>query len=115
MTPGNVVVATANGAMSDAAKGAGATVETLNVVTAEAVAKAAGGIGAGDVLVVGPVPAKSTASNGVLVADTAKLLGVDVGGAKSGGVLSVLVDGPSKEIRLQEDGYPLSTILWYSG
>jgi C-terminal processing protease CtpA/Prc len=43
----------------------------------------------GDVLVVGPLPSEGTASDGEILADTAKSLGTFVGAKNSGGVISV--------------------------
>jgi hypothetical protein len=70
--------------------------------------------GAGDVVLVGPLPSKGTVQDGKLLADTAAALGTFVGGKREGGVISVLLDGPRQGLRLEEGGYPISDLLWYS-
>ena len=80
----------------------------------EAVAKAAGGLPAGDVLLVGPVKSGGTASDGKILAETATSLGTFVGGKTGGGVISVLLDGPREDLKLEESGYATSELLWYS-
>jgi hypothetical protein len=70
--------------------------------------------GAGDVVLVGPLPSKGTVQDGKLLADTAAALGTFVGGKREGGVISVLLDGPRHGLQLEEGGYPISDLLWYS-
>ena len=58
----------------------------------------------------------SISSNAILqiLADTAAALGTFVGGKVGGGVISVLLDGPTEGLLLNENGYPASELLWYS-
>jgi hypothetical protein len=41
-------------------------------------------------------------------------LELDVGGKRERGVISVLVDGPREGLVLEQGGYPVSDLLWYS-
>lgn len=68
----------------------------------------------GDVLLVGPIPSRGTAGDGKLLADTASAVKSFVGGKTGGGVVSVLLDGPREGLLLEENGYPVSELLWYS-
>lgn len=80
----------------------------------DAVVKAAKQMPDGDVLLVGPLPSRGVATDGRLKADTAAALGSFVGSQTGGGVISVLLDGAQNNIKLVEDGYPTSELLWYS-
>lgn len=113
VTPGKIHVAGSK-ALTDYASSLGMPTESLKDTTAESVAKVAATLPEGDTLLVGPVKSSGVAVDGKLVSDVAKALGVLVGGAKSGGVLSVLLDGPRKDVAIDEGGYPISTLLWYS-
>jgi len=68
----------------------------------------------GDVLLVGPIISSGVAADGKLLTDTAKGLGTFVGGKTGRGVVSVLMDGPREGLQLEQGGYPLSELLWYS-
>ena len=114
VTPGDILVATNNPSMIDAAKTLGLAVEATKDSTPTSIASAASKMSEGGVVIVGPLSSGGTAKDAMIVAETAKSLGVEVGGAKSGGVLSVLVDGPRKGLLLEEEGLPVSTVLWYS-
>jgi len=68
----------------------------------------------GDVLMVGPIPSLGTADDGRLLTSTASSLGTFVGGKKEQGVISVLLNGPTENLKLNESGFPVSELLWYS-
>jgi len=89
VTPGNIVISAANKATS--------------------LEKEVSSLGKGDTLIV-TVPSASFASDKKVAADSAASLGLFLGGAKEGGLVSVLVDG-SKSVTIEESGYDL---LWYS-
>ena len=63
----------------------------------------------GDTLIL-TVPTTTFSGDKKAAADCASSLGLFLGGAKEGGVVSVLVDG-SKSVDVDESGYDL---LWYS-
>mmetsp|Transcript_14303 Transcript_14303/g.24287 ORF Transcript_14303/g.24287 Transcript_14303/m.24287 type:complete len:242 (+) Transcript_14303:34-759(+) len=113
VTPGNVVVASTNAQILDTARSLGLGVQSTKDLTPKSAAALATTISAGDVVVVGPLPSDGTANDAKVVLEVATNLGAVVGGAKSGGVISVLVDGPKEGLLLMEDGLPTSTILWY--
>lgn len=113
VTPGQIHVAGTKGFM-DYAASLGVATELLKDMSPQSVAKAAGALPEGDTLIVGPVKSGGVAADGKLVSDAAQALGVPVGGAKSGGVLSILLDGPRNDVSLEEGGYPISTLLWFS-
>jgi len=89
VTPGNIVMSAAN-----------------KVTSLE---KEVSSLGKGDTLIV-TIPSASFAGDRKAAADSATSLGLFLGGAKEGGVVSVLVDG-SKSVTIEESGYDL---LWYS-
>jgi len=89
VTPGNIVISASKKATS--------------------LEKEASSLGKGDTLIV-TVPSASFASDKKVAADCAASLGLFLGGAKEGGLVSVLVDG-SKSVTVEESGYDL---LWYS-
>ena len=89
VTPGNVVIST-----------------TIKVISLE---KEVSSLGKGDTLIVS-VPSAGFAGDKKAASDCAESLGLFLGGAKEGGVESVLIDG-SKSVNLDESGYDL---LWYS-
>jgi septum formation inhibitor MinC len=68
----------------------------------------------GDVLLVGPIPTQGIVADGRLKTDTATALGTFVGTSNGGGVISVLLDGPTQNFVLFDGGYPISDLLWYS-
>jgi len=68
----------------------------------------------GDVLLVGPIPSGGTAEDGKLLAGTASRIGTFVGGKQGNGVISVLLNGPTENLKLVESGFPTSELLWYS-
>lgn len=63
----------------------------------------------GDTLIV-TMPSVSFTADKKATSDCAASLGLFLGDAKGGGVVSVLIDG-SKSVNLEESGYDL---LWYS-
>lgn len=70
----------------------------------------------GDVIFIEPLPSRGTLNDAKMLADTAKQLGVDVGSKKSGGVVSVLMNGPrapNNSLKIIEDGFDAATLLWY--
>lgn len=114
VTPGQIHVAGSK-SFVDYASSLGVSTQVLKELSAQTVAQAAAKLPEGDTLIVGPVnKSGGIAADGELVSDTAQALGTSVGGGKSGGVISVLLDGPRKDLAAEESGYPLSTILWYS-
>ena len=68
----------------------------------------------GDVLVFGPIPSQGITNDGKLKDDVASKLGTFVGSSKSGGIVSVLLDGPTQNVVVSDDGYTISDLLWYS-
>lgn len=68
-----------------------------------------------DVLVLAPKKSSGTVGNGKILEGTAIKCGLEIGGSKSGGVISVLMNGPKDPdpVSVLESGYPTSTILWY--
>jgi len=115
VTPGAIHVATSSEAMlSMGASLAVDTSKSKDISTKSVVASIASKLPKGDTLIVGPLPSGGTGADGQLVADTASALDVAVGGAREGGVLSVLLDGPKQGLALTEGGYPVSTILWWT-
>lgn len=113
VTAGNIHVVSSSEKIIEIGKSLGITTESPRAIDAPTIASLASKLANGDTLLVGPIFSQGTGTDGKIVAETAKLLGVGVGGAKSGGVLSILLDGP-KTVELEQDGLPLSTILWYS-
>lgn len=89
VTPGNIVISAAKKATS---------LETE-----------VSSLGNGDTLIV-TVPSVSFTADKKVTSDCATSLGLFLGGAKGGGVVSLLIDG-SKSVNLDESGYDL---LWYS-
>lgn len=69
----------------------------------------------GDVVFVAPKKSNGTIINGMLVEQSALTNGLEVGGMKSGGVISCLINGPKdpESIAVLDGGYTTSTILWY--
>lgn len=69
----------------------------------------------GDVVFVAPKKSNGTIINGMLVEQSARTNGLNVGGSKSGGVISCLINGPKDpdSIVVLDGGYTTSTILWY--
>ena len=115
VTPGKVRLFSSNKSLADVA--AGLDVDVIFSVKSELVASVvatAKAMAEGDVLVVGPIPSRGVASDGKLLAETAKGLGTFVGGKTGRGVLSVLLDGPRESLQLVDNGYPISDLLWYS-
>jgi hypothetical protein len=76
---------------------------------------ALGVIPAGDVVIIAPKKSNGTIINGMLVEKSAIDNKLEVGGSKSGGVISCLINGPSdpETIAILDGGYSTSTILWY--
>jgi len=114
VTPGSIHLVSQCKYMKDLAVTLKISVLSPKEVTAQSIAAIASNLPEGDTLFVGPLASGGTAYDGRLVAETATALGVDVGGARGGGVLSVLLDGPKEDIVLEEKGYPINTLLWYS-
>jgi hypothetical protein len=69
----------------------------------------------GDVVFLPPKKSNGTIINGMLVEQSALTSGLEVGGTKSGGVISCLINGPKEpeSIAVLDGGYTTSTILWY--
>ena len=103
-----------------AERGPGVTPGDVQILTmttqlnVEKIAETAKQMPEGDVLLVGPIPSRGTATDGKILADTASTLGTFVGGKSGGGVISVLLDGPKENLKLNESGFPASELLWYS-
>ena len=114
VTPGQIHVATANQAVADVAASLSIPSPTVSDFSSDTIAKLAASLPEGDTLVVGPIASGGVAADGQKVADCAKALGSFVGGGKSNGVLSVLLDGPNQGLEMEAQGFPVSTILWYS-
>jgi hypothetical protein len=98
-------------------RGAGVTpgnVQTLKSGSVKTVVDTVRSLPEGDVLLVGPIPSGGIASDGKVLTETATALGTFVGGKTGGGVISVLLDGPKENIKLEESGYPTSELLWFS-
>lgn len=68
-----------------------------------------------DVVIIPPIKSKDTVANGMLIEKSANENGLQVGGSKSGGVISCLVNGPRDPdpVVVIDGGYSTSTILWY--
>lgn len=68
-----------------------------------------------DVIVIPPKKSEGTVANGMLVEKSANDNGLQVGGSKSGGVISCLINGPRDPdpVVIIDGGYSTSTILWY--
>jgi len=69
----------------------------------------------GDVVFVEPLPSQGAIDDGKTMASVAKKLNADVGSAKSGGVVSVLLNGPRapNSAKIVDGGYDAATLLWY--
>jgi hypothetical protein len=114
VAPGKVEVLSSTKSFVDAATGMGLSAVSVDSDSLEKVVEFALGMPEGDVLLVGPILSRGTANDGKLVADTAAALELDVGGKREGGVISVLLDGPREGLVLEQGGYPVSDLLWYS-
>jgi hypothetical protein len=114
VTLGKVEVLSSTKSFVDASTGMGLSAVSVNSDSLEKVVEFALGMPEGDVLLVGPILSRGTANDGKLVADTAAALELDVGGKREGGVISVLLDGPREGLVLEQGGYPVSDLLWYS-
>jgi hypothetical protein len=114
VTPGKIHVLSSSKEFLSAAENLGLATEVVKDLSASTISAAATKLPVGDTLLVGPTASGGTAADGKLVSETAKALGVAVGGAREGGVLSILLDGPRADVVLEENGYPISTILWYN-
>lgn len=68
----------------------------------------------GDTLIVGPVPSQGIVPDGKLKADVASSLETFVGLSNGGGIVSVLLDGPTHGVVPSDSGYTISDLLWYS-
>mmetsp|Transcript_3544 Transcript_3544/g.4932 ORF Transcript_3544/g.4932 Transcript_3544/m.4932 type:complete len:268 (-) Transcript_3544:118-921(-) len=70
----------------------------------------------GDVIFLPPVKSHGTSGNAAIISKIANSCGLNVGGARGGGVISVLVGGPRDPedlVVVSEDGSETSTIIWY--
>lgn len=115
VAPGKVEVLSSTKSFVDAAMGMGLSAVSVNSERLETVVEFALGMPEGDVLLVGPILSGGTATDGKLVAATAAALELDVSGKREGGVISVLLDGPRKGlVQIEQGGYPVSDLLWYS-
>jgi hypothetical protein len=114
VTPGSVNVLSSTKSFVDAALGMGVSAATATSEAQDAVVAAARAMPEGDVLLVGPILSGGTAADGKVLSEAAKALGTFIGGKKEGGVISVLLDGPREGLQLEESGYPISELLWYS-
>jgi len=122
VTPGQLHVATFDAPLKETATSLDLLLSPASPATtvknflssAKEVSIIAASLPEGDTLVVGPIASSGVAAEGKLIADCANYLGVEVGGAKSGGVISVVLDGPRQNVVMEEQGYPTSTLLWYS-
>ena len=120
VTPGTIYLASMNQAMIDSAISLNlpsySSKDGLDLsYSSDSIASLARSLpNDGDTLLVGPIPSTGVSGDGKMVADCAKNLGLSTGGAKSGGVLSVLLDGPVQNLEMESGNYPISTILWYS-
>ena len=74
-----------------------------------------GDIGTGDVVLIPPKKSGGTVTNAKIVEATGSELNLSVGGQKSGGVISLLLNGPrdSETLVVSDGRYSTSTILWY--
>ena len=119
VTPGGVQVYATRPALASTGQALSLSVTTAsgkvasdnNVKSIVQVAKA---MSSGDVLVVGPLPSQGVAANGALCAQLAQQLNTFVGTQKEQGVISVLLQGPTQGLSLNEGGYPISDLLWYA-
>mmetsp|Transcript_8528 Transcript_8528/g.14152 ORF Transcript_8528/g.14152 Transcript_8528/m.14152 type:complete len:247 (-) Transcript_8528:161-901(-) len=114
VTPGKIHVACMSKELLKSAETLGLQSEAVKEVSPSSISGLATKIPPGDTLIVGPMRSGGTGADGKLIAETAQALGVAVGGAREGGVLSILLDGPRADVVLEENGYPISTILWYN-
>jgi hypothetical protein len=113
VTPGKLHVVSSSKEFRSTAEALGLVTDAIKDASASTIAALATKLPVGDTLIVGPTTSGGTATDGKLVVETAMALGVAVGGAREGGVLSILLDGPRADVVLEENGYPISTILWY--
>jgi len=114
VTPGCIHVATMSKSTIDLATSLNLKTTKVSDFSATSIAKIASSLPDGDTLVVGPILSAGVAKNGEILADCSKALNGFVGGSKSGGVLSALLDGPKTNLDMIAQGYPISTILWYN-
>ena len=98
VTPGSIIRMTATG--------------KSNLV--DSIVKSSSSPETGDVLVFGPIPSQGITNDGKLKDDVASKLGTFVGSSKSGGIVSVLLDGPTQNVVVADGGYTISDLLWYS-
>jgi hypothetical protein len=68
-----------------------------------------------DVVIVSPKKSIGTVGNGKIVEETGTVCGLDVGGQRGGGVISLLLNGPKdpEPIIVVDGDYSTSTIVWY--
>ena len=86
-----------------------------SVVPVDKIVETAKQMTEGGVLLVGQIPSRGTAADGKILADAASTLGTSIGGESGGGVISVLLNGPKENLKLNESsGFPASELLWYS-
>ena len=111
VTPGNVKFLSNDADTSGIYK----DIPGLSILNEAALKDALEKIPSEDVVIIPPEKSKGTVSNGMVVEKSAKTCGLEVGGQKSGGVISLLLNGPKdpEKITVMEGEYATSTILWY--
>lgn len=69
----------------------------------------------GDVVFIEPIPSQGIVKDGKLLDNVAKQLNADVGGDKSGGIVSVLLNGPKapNSAKIIDGQYDAASLLWY--
>lgn len=91
------------------------SIQGLSILKEPSLKYALADLPSGDVVFISPKKSNGTIINGMLVEQSARTCGLDVGGVKSGGVISCLINGPKDpdSIAVLDGGYASSTILWY--
>jgi len=70
----------------------------------------------GDVVFLYPQLSKGTYNDGKFVQEAASTVNLPIGSAKSGGLVSILVNGPkgsSNPLKIVDGGYETCTLMWY--
>ena len=112
VTPGRVHILSNNNEVEDVFS----NIAGLSILKEPALKYALANLPSGDVVFLSPKKSNGTIINGMLVEQSALTCGLDVGGGKSGGVISCLMNGPRdpETIAVLDGGYTSSTILWYT-
>jgi len=114
VTPGDVHIAVMDKAASSTWEGSKSYLAVEEIKSLDDIGSLK--FNSGDVLFVQPLPSTGVKNDAKIIADCASKLGVNVGSEKSGGVVSVLINGaraPNALTLREDDGSTAATLLWY--